>query len=215
MPKRRTLTRAARAAETRDAIIATALRLFQRSGIEASSLDAVAAELGLTKGAVYARFPSKAALVQAVARANTTPRGVFDALLEPGVPLPKRLAEFARRLVSSRVSARVVLLDLEYVIYSARNPKLAKADRSEFDAAIGAFAARFRVANETTGDELPMAEEKFLLLVNVVSRGLIQQLALRPGSLGVDDVVEMVMQLGTGGRPRPSSRAGPADPGET
>ena len=198
MPKRRTLTREARAAETRDAIIATALRLFQRSGIEATSLDAVAAELGLTKGAVYARFPSKAALVEAVASANTTPRSVFDPLLEPGVPLTKRLAEFAKRLVSSRISARVVLLDLEYVIYSARNPKLAKADRSEFEDAIAALAARFREANETTGDELPMVEEKFLLLLNIVSRGLIQQMALRPGSLAVEDVMGMVMQLAPG-----------------
>ncbi|MEO8452711.1 MAG: helix-turn-helix domain-containing protein [Gemmatimonadota bacterium] len=199
MPKRKALTREARAAETRDAIIATALRLFQRSGIEGTSLDAVAAELGLTKGAVYARFPSKAALVEAVASANTTPRGVFDALLEPGVPLTKRLAEFAKRLVSSRVSARVVLLDLEYVIYSARNATLAKADRSGFEEAIAAMAARFREVNEATGDEVPMGEEKFLLLLNIVSRGLLQQMALRPGSLGVEDVVGMVMQLGTGG----------------
>lgn len=195
MPKRRTLTRSARAAETRAAIIATATRLLLRSGIEATSLDAVAAELGLTKGAVYARFPSKGALVEAVAAANSTPEAVFAALVEPGISLAERLKAFGERLVSSEVSRRVVLLDLEYVIYAARNGLWEKADRTHFEGDLAALAVRFREVNEATGDRLPMAEQKFLLLLNILGRGLIQELALHPGSLEVEDVTRMLAQL--------------------
>jgi AcrR family transcriptional regulator len=204
MPKPKPLSRAARAAESRDAIVETAARLFLRSGIEATSLDAVAAELGLTKGAVYGKFPSKGALVEAVATTRSTTERIFDALLEPGQPLATRLARFSEQVVKSDVRRSTVLLDLEYVIYSARNGLWEKTGRARTEAKLGRLAARFREVNAGTGDRLAMPEEKFLLLLNILARGLVQELALHPGSITVADVTRMMGQLAPA--PSPSGR---------
>ncbi len=190
--KHRSLSRADRARETRAAILDTAVRLFLRSGIAATSLDAVARELGLTKGAVYASFPSKAALVEAVAAAHSTPTAIFDPLLEPGVPLRARVRAFGRRLASTKASRQVVLLDLEYVTYAARNNRWDVATRQGFDAALEVLAVRLREVNEATGDQLPMPELQFLKLLNILGKGLLQERALHPNALSSAEVTRMV-----------------------
>jgi AcrR family transcriptional regulator len=56
------LTRAESAARTRSRLLAAAERVFFERGFHGASLEAVAEEAGLTKGAVYSRFESKADL---------------------------------------------------------------------------------------------------------------------------------------------------------
>ena len=89
----RSLTRAERKLETRAAIIHAAARLFARHGIEATSIDAVAASIGLTKGAVYGSFASKQELIEAVAERYGAPADVAP-LLRPDLPLDERLRLF-------------------------------------------------------------------------------------------------------------------------
>lgn len=55
-------TRAARQAETVEALTVSASELFLRDGYAATSLQAVAARAGVTTGAVYANFAGKAEL---------------------------------------------------------------------------------------------------------------------------------------------------------
>ena len=69
MPRTR-LTQQARKAKTREAIVAAATRRFALRGVEATSLDDVAEAAGFTKGAIYANFPNKRALVDAVIERN-------------------------------------------------------------------------------------------------------------------------------------------------
>jgi AcrR family transcriptional regulator len=59
-------TRAQRQAHTRKELVDAAERLFTAQGFHATSLDAVAAEAGFTKGAVYSNFASKEDLFFAV-----------------------------------------------------------------------------------------------------------------------------------------------------
>jgi AcrR family transcriptional regulator len=59
-------TRAERQAQTRRELVDAAERLFTAQGFHATSLDAVAAEAGFTKGAVYSNFASKEDLFFAV-----------------------------------------------------------------------------------------------------------------------------------------------------
>jgi AcrR family transcriptional regulator len=60
------MTRAERRQRTRDELVDAAERLFSRQGFHATSIDAVAAEAGFTKGAVYSNFDSKEDLFFAV-----------------------------------------------------------------------------------------------------------------------------------------------------
>jgi AcrR family transcriptional regulator len=58
-------SRAAAAQDTRDALIDAAITRFAADGLRAS-FDAVAADVGVTKGALYHHFGSKEGLVEAV-----------------------------------------------------------------------------------------------------------------------------------------------------
>jgi AcrR family transcriptional regulator len=60
------VTRAERQRQTREDLVDAAERLFSSQGFHATSLDAVAAEAGFTKGAVYSNFDSKEDLFFAV-----------------------------------------------------------------------------------------------------------------------------------------------------
>ena len=59
-------TQAERTDATTAQLVAAAERLFGRDGYAATSIDAVAAAAGVTKGAAYHHFPGKAALFQVV-----------------------------------------------------------------------------------------------------------------------------------------------------
>ncbi|KXP15026.1 TetR/AcrR family transcriptional regulator [Tsukamurella pseudospumae] len=60
------LSRAEAQSRTRGRIVASATELFLRDGYTATSLEAVAAHAGFTRGAVYSNFASKVALGTAV-----------------------------------------------------------------------------------------------------------------------------------------------------
>lgn len=60
------VTKARQSAETREAILTSAMQLFARHGVVGSSIDQIAQAAGITKGAVYWHFDSKDALFDAI-----------------------------------------------------------------------------------------------------------------------------------------------------
>lgn len=83
--------------ETRDRIIASAGRVFARKGFQKASLDEVAADAGLTKGAIYWHFRNKNdllfALLDARLRQDTAPLMVdLQALIRDGGNTEQALA---------------------------------------------------------------------------------------------------------------------------
>src|SRR5215510_94781 len=97
-------TRAQRAAERRDAILAAALDEFAAQGFAAARLDDVAKRAGVTKGTIYLYFADKETLFQELIRAQLSPvvGGVIHAS-HADVPVRK----FAEQLIE--VFAREVL----------------------------------------------------------------------------------------------------------
>ena len=65
-PVRGMSTRAAQAERTRQQILETAERLFAEHGYDATSLQMIADEMGLTKAAVYYHFPAKVDIRHAI-----------------------------------------------------------------------------------------------------------------------------------------------------
>jgi AcrR family transcriptional regulator len=61
-------TRAAQAERTRQQILETAQRLFAEQGYDATSLQMIADEMGLTKAAVYYHFPTKSEILHEAMR---------------------------------------------------------------------------------------------------------------------------------------------------
>jgi AcrR family transcriptional regulator len=181
---RRPITRAERKLETRAAIIDAAARLFAHRGIEATSIDAVAASVGLTKGAVYGSFASKQELIEAVAERYSAPADVAP-LLRADLPLAERLRRFGGGVYEALhgASRLQMQLDFEYVVYAKRNKRWAAKIREDGGAALRALAARFHAVNAARGERPPLGAEAFLAMLTVALRGVVQQFALDPGSL--------------------------------
>jgi AcrR family transcriptional regulator len=181
---RRPITRAERKLETRAAIIEAAARLFARQGIEATSIDAVAASVGLTKGAVYGSFASKQKLIEAVAECYSAPADV-EPLLRVDLPLPERLRLFGRGVCAALQGASrlQMQLDFEYAVYAKRNKRWAARIREGGGMALRELAARFHAVNVARGEHPPLGAEAFLTMLTVAVRGVVQQFALDPASL--------------------------------
>jgi AcrR family transcriptional regulator len=95
-------SRAERQALTRTALVDAAERLFIAQGFHATSLDAVAAEAGYTKGAVYSNFASKEDLFFTVYERRLEARvAEFEALLK-AAPLARDAIEAIARTAAMR-----------------------------------------------------------------------------------------------------------------
>ena len=109
----------AEAARTRDRIVTCARRVFARTGVNVASLEEVAREAGVTRGAVYWHFRDKADLFMAV-RAQTGPLLRLEAsgTDDPLAALEQGLLAAMDRLAkddSAREAYEVMLWRCEYV----------------------------------------------------------------------------------------------------
>jgi AcrR family transcriptional regulator len=181
---RRPVTRAERKIETRAAIVQAAARSFARVGIEASSIDSIAASIGLTKGAVYASFAGKHELIKAVADRYSASADI-SALMRDDLALAERLRLFGRGLMASLEGAsnQLMLLDFEYAVYGKRNKRWRAFLRESRRAGLEELAARFDAVNRSRGERLPLAAEAYLSMLTVTVRGVVQQYALDPESM--------------------------------
>lgn len=181
---RRPITRAERKLETKTAILDAAARLFVRNGIEATSIDAIAASIGLTKGAVYGSFASKQKLIEAVAERYSAPADVAP-LLRADLPLAERLGLFGRGVCAALQGASrlQLLLDFEYAVYARRNKQWARRIREGDNIALRQFAAQFHAVNIARHERPPFVASEFVAMLSVAVRGVVQQFALDPASL--------------------------------
>ncbi|MEO8450965.1 MAG: TetR family transcriptional regulator [Gemmatimonadota bacterium] len=195
MPRTR-MTQAARKATTRDALIAAATRLFASRGIEATSLDDVAEAAGFTKGAIYASFPNKRALFDAIFERHV----VFidpAPLLRPDIPLPERLAIMGRSLaeLAGKVPRETVLLDLELSLELLRNPRsrwrIKRSDPEWQD-----LPARFEAVNVAQGASPPFESGELLGLMGILARGILRGLAETPGAFTAGTIETLFRLLG-------------------
>jgi AcrR family transcriptional regulator len=122
------LTREEKKAQTRARLLDAAEVVFARRGFVAASLDEVAEEAGLTKGAVYSNFDSKEDLFQAVLddRYNEQTMRIAD-LVDQSASFDEQAAEGARLLLDFFKHERTwTLLALEFDAYAIRNPAYSK-----------------------------------------------------------------------------------------
>jgi AcrR family transcriptional regulator len=203
MPRTR-LTQQARKAKTREAIVAAATRRFALRGVDATSLDDVAEAAGFTKGAIYANFPNKRALVDAVIERNVVQ--IDPAILvRPDLPLADRLALIGREVaqLTRTVPRETVLLDLEYSLAALRTPR----KRATLPARLQTqqtqwkdVPAHFEALNAAQGARPPFESAELLRLAAMLARGIIRGLAEAPDAL-TPGAIETLFRLLAGGEP--------------
>lgn len=140
-------SRQERRAQTRAALLDAAERLWAERGIRGASLDEIAARAGLTKGAVYSNFASKAELVLALLERYTQAElgfGGCPSLRDTSRPADERFADagrrYARSLSEEETRMRALLL-VELWLFGMRD-----------------FSAGWRIADWYDGRREELAE---------------------------------------------------------
>jgi AcrR family transcriptional regulator len=115
---------------TRERLIDAAVRLLSRPGGGLVSIEAIATEAGLTKGAVYHHFTDRAELLRAVAH-RVSPVEEMRAEIEPSVELSARegLVTIARAYYTAMRARADLVRNL--AANSAQDPELARVVMSE------------------------------------------------------------------------------------
>ena len=181
-------TRAARAEgrQARDALLDAALRVFARRGYIEAGVDAIAAEAGYSKGALYWHFSGKEELLTTLLDERIdAPMRELTALLESASPdrdmSVEATREFARQLREQR---EAMLLDREYWSLAIRDPVLraryAERQRRRRQTLAAAMEAR---ARHLGAPDPPMPMDEAARLVMSVIGGLTVDELIEPGSV--------------------------------
>lgn len=191
-PKR--LTRPERAALTRRALLDAAEHRFLADGYHATSLEAIAADAGYTKGAIFAAFQSKSGLFLTLCDELFARRvEQIQALFEHFPTAEMRLAALAAQPIDPR-NERWLLLAIEFWTQSARNPAL-----------LADFARRYQrmhtgLAELAAQDPGPLGAQHWATIALALTNGLTLERLIDP-----DGVPHDLMAAALGLLHRPST----------
>jgi AcrR family transcriptional regulator len=183
---------------TRRALLDAARRVFLDRGFHGASLDAVADDAGLTKGAVYSRFDSKADLFLALLderideRLEQVRATIGSGSIEDDVAALER-----QYMAILRTQLQWTLLVIEFRVHAARHPELnrryAALHRRFRDALVDAAEE----AASASGGAPPRPPEEMIEAAFVLGSGGALELAADPSfSLDRLEAWARALQLG-------------------
>jgi AcrR family transcriptional regulator len=167
-------TRAERRARTRTELVDAAERLFTAQGFHATSLDAVAAEAGYTKGAVYSNFASKEDLFFAIYERRLEQRvAEFEAIFATAPTALDGLREAARTAAprSDRSDGWLAVF-FEFWAHVLRHEELRERFARLHSRIIDPLEAGLRKHAEEVGEPLPEDPRKLATVRYAMQLGL-------------------------------------------
>jgi AcrR family transcriptional regulator len=191
------LTREEKKARTRAQLIDAAATVFARRGYVAASLDEVAEEAGLTKGAVYSNFDNKEDLFQAVIedRLNEPMKNIAEVIDTSIGTTEEQAMAGARAFVGVVEQEReVFLLALEMNIHVARHPELKAAFVERYREQMAEVADIITEHANSSGDALPLPADQMAIAVQALSQGIALHTLVDPGAVP-DDLLGRVYAL--------------------
>jgi AcrR family transcriptional regulator len=168
------LTREEKKAQTRRRLLDAAATVFAKRGFAAASLDEIAEQAGLTKGAVYSNFWNKEDLVSAVLEDR------FDRQLDDVVSQVDFDSGFEEQARASSVAYMsrsederwLLLLDLEYLVHCARTPELQARSQVRHRETLATMADVITSSAEQGDMPLPLPADQFAVVSNALGFGL-------------------------------------------
>jgi AcrR family transcriptional regulator len=178
---------------TRAALVEAVWAIADEKGFAAVSLEAVARRAGMTRGAIYSNFASRAELLLAAAAA----RGLnisYD-FSRPGT-LRQQLRWFAEGLIAALPDARgTQRWHAELMVHVAADPALRAHIADVFAGGFDQMAAQFRAQH---GDALAIAPLSLALAVQSMAMGFVYQAILSPEAVPPERVFEAYDALAAG-----------------
>lgn len=175
------------ASPKRDAIVGAATRLFLESGYGAVSMDAIAAEAGVSKRTVYSHFENKETLFAAVMSHLCSSMGgpAHDEGIPDGPP-EQVLTDFGRKLLTMLSSPQALAL---YRVVTAEAPRLPELGAVFYESGPKHFI-------DKVATYLAEQSRKGALRVNEPERAAAQFMAM------IKDPLHLRLSLGVGPAPK-------------
>jgi AcrR family transcriptional regulator len=181
---------------TRAALIEATWAVIDEKGLSGASLEEIARRAGMTRGAIYSNFPSRADLLMAAAGV----RGLkinrdFSA---PGT-LRQQLRRFAEGLIEVLPDARgTQRWHAEFMVHIAADPELRTRIAEGFGGLFDDMAEQFRRHH---GDGLAIDPHSLALAVQSMAMGFVYQAILSPVAVPAKAVLEAYDALAAGAAP--------------
>ncbi|MDQ0464155.1 AcrR family transcriptional regulator [Caulobacter ginsengisoli] len=178
---------------TKAALIAAFWDLVDEGGFAAASLEAVARRAGMTRGAIYSNFASRAELLLAAAAVRGLK--IDRDFSQPGT-LAEQLDRFAQGLVLALPNAPgTQRWHAELLLHIATEPALKAQVAQGFTALFEVMAAQLQAQH---GDELAIPAASLALAIQALTMGLIYQAIISPDAVTPAAVFEAYAALARG-----------------
>jgi AcrR family transcriptional regulator len=177
-------------------LLDAAITVFARDGFHAATVDDVAAEAGLTKGAVYSNFASKRDLFlalledQVTRRAQLARTAIFGTPRGSGAEVSSTLAALAGQLAAAEPDWQ--LLYIEFWLFAMRDPdahRLLTAARRRLRQAIAELAEE---VEQRFGWDSGISGTRWATIVLGMSNGLALERLIDPEAVP-DDLLATVL----------------------
>jgi AcrR family transcriptional regulator len=192
--------------DVRRALLDSAARVFARHGIDASTLDDVAADAGFTKGAVYSNFGSKEGLVDALMEDRTS--AYLDLGLESVDDIDATMAVRAQVLGDRLTTASDEQHDWHLLFFELWQRAVRNDADSTFRERRSSLRAAVTDAIEEhaahAGATLPMAASDLAVVLMALSNGLAVERMVAPEEVP-EDLMGRVLALVVGSDPASST----------
>jgi AcrR family transcriptional regulator len=183
------LTRAESAELTRRRLLEAAQRVFFERGFHGASLEAVAEEAGLTKGAVYSRFVSKADLFLAYQeeRNELTIQGARARLaeLEAGGWPPDVIIEHWRSRLLHEPPEQALLV-IEFWASACRDPEIHRRFSDQHERLLRRVGDDLAAAARRLGVSLPLPALDLVRLSTGIAHGLTLEQLMNRNSIDAE-----------------------------
>ncbi len=181
---------------TREQLIAAAERVIEAKGLAGASLEAIAREAGMTRGAIYSNFESRADLLLAVVMRRALR---IDRTFAPAQSLQALLRQFAHGLIEAMPKAQGVgRWHAEFQLYSVTDPEMRAKVAAIFHAGFEDLTRRF----ESQPFPLRIPARSLVLAVQAMAMGYLYQAIMTPGEVCDEDVLTAFDVLAEGAAPR-------------
>lgn len=193
MPADPSQHRGSKRERTKAALIESFWKIVDERGFPAATLEAVAEQAGMSRGAIYSNFASRAELLFAAA----AKRGLqIDRTLEGPGTLADQLRRYAQGLAKVLPSAPgTQLWHAELLLHIARDPGLNALVAAGVGAAFQTMASQLEAQH---GDDLAMPAGSLALAIGSLTMGLVYQAILSPGAVSEAAVLEAFEALARG-----------------
>lgn len=184
---------------TRAALIAATWAVVEEKGFGAVSLEGIAARAGMTRGAIYSNFASRAELL--LAAVGSRGLAIDYDFSRPGT-LREQLRWFAEGLIQTLPYARGTQgWHAELMVHIAADPALRAHIASGVAAGFDQMAAQFRAQH---GERLAIDAHSLALAVQSLAMGFVYQAILSPDAVPGRSVIEVFEALADGAIPEPA-----------